>query len=77
MFIAGYDVKLILGSVLAVLFIFGSLFSLALFIRNLGHWVGARGSVERGLWASRWLRPAIAFVLCAGAAYLLLVYVLK
>ena len=77
MFIAGYDVKQILGTVLAIGFIFGGLFSLALLIRTLGWMTASRSSTERTLWSSRLLRPIVSLVLCAGAAFLLLFYVLK
>jgi hypothetical protein len=76
MFIAGYDVKQIIGSLLAIVFIFAGMFSAALLLRNLGRAFASRDATERSLWTWRWVRPALALFLCALATYLVFVYVL-
>ncbi len=76
MFIAGYDVKPYVGALLAIIFIFAGIFSTANLIQTLGHWVAAKNATERGQWAWRWLRPAVALLLCAIAIYIVFLYVL-
>ena len=76
MFIAGYDLKPIIGTLLAIFFIFAGIFSAANLIRNLGHLGAAKDAVERKLWAWRWVRPAIALALCVMATYIAFSYFL-
>jgi hypothetical protein len=76
MVIAGFDVKPYIGALLAIVFIFAGIFSAANLVRNLGHWVAAKDAVERGQWAWRWLRPALALLLCAIATYIVFLYLL-
>ena len=76
MTIAGYDLKPIIGALLAIIFIFAGIFSAANLIRNLGHLGAAKDAVERKLWMWRWVRPAFALALSAVATYIAFIYFL-